>query len=257
MEFEVILIFLVAIFASFLTLISGFGLGTLLLPAFILVFDPLEAVAMTAVVHFANNVFKMGLLYKKVDRFVLLWFGVSGIVGAFIGAQLSVNITHSVAYSSLYEGGNDVTWFAFVVGVLMILFALQELFIGKRGFQFSKRALLPGGAISGFFGGLTGHQGALRSMFLLKSGLSTEAYIATGVGIALLVDITRIPIYLERMQNADLSSDWYVMLGAVVSAFIGAVIGKRLMKKVTYSVVQWIVGLLLIAIGIALILGVL
>ena len=47
---------------SLLTLFSGFGLGTLLLPAFAF-FLPLEvAVASTAVVHAANNLFKVGLL---------------------------------------------------------------------------------------------------------------------------------------------------------------------------------------------------
>lgn len=37
-----------------------------------------------------------------------------------------------------------------------------------------------GGLLSGFFGGLSGNQGALRSAFLLKAGLSKEAFIATG-----------------------------------------------------------------------------
>ncbi|MEZ4804275.1 MAG: hypothetical protein R2852_01970 [Bacteroidia bacterium] len=52
-----------------------------------------------------------------------------------------------------------------------------------------------GGLISGFFGGLSGNQGALRSMFLLKSGLNKEAYIATGILIAFAVDITRLSVF--------------------------------------------------------------
>jgi hypothetical protein len=46
-----------------------------------------------------------------------------------------------------------------------------------------------GGILSGFFGGLSGIQGAIRSAFLVKSGLKKEAYIATGVVIACFVDI--------------------------------------------------------------------
>jgi acyl-CoA reductase-like NAD-dependent aldehyde dehydrogenase len=38
-----------------------------------------------------------------------------------------------------------------------------------------------GGLLSGFFGGLSGHQGALRSVFLLRAGLTKESFIATGV----------------------------------------------------------------------------
>jgi uncharacterized membrane protein YfcA len=62
-----------ALAASLLTLISGFGLGTLLLPVFALFF-PLElAVGMTAVVHLLNNLFKFGLLWRAVDRQVAYW----------------------------------------------------------------------------------------------------------------------------------------------------------------------------------------
>ena len=51
----VALVLLVALAASLLSFFSGFGLGTLLLPAFAVV-APLDvAVAATAVVHLANN----------------------------------------------------------------------------------------------------------------------------------------------------------------------------------------------------------
>ncbi|MEO8167675.1 MAG: sulfite exporter TauE/SafE family protein, partial [bacterium] len=56
MEYAVVSI--VALLASGLTLFSGFGLGTLLLPAFLLFFPTELAIAMTAIVHFLNNIFK-------------------------------------------------------------------------------------------------------------------------------------------------------------------------------------------------------
>ena len=57
----------VAFTASGLTLFSGFGLGTLLMPAFALFFPIEVAVAATAIVHLANNIFKVGLVAKKAD----------------------------------------------------------------------------------------------------------------------------------------------------------------------------------------------
>ena len=60
---ELAIICLATFIASGLTLFSGFGLGTLLMPV-VAVFFPLEvAIAMTAVVHLANNLFK--LLLRK------------------------------------------------------------------------------------------------------------------------------------------------------------------------------------------------
>jgi len=59
---------LVALLGSGLTLFSGFGLGTLLVPVFA-IFFPIEiAIALTAIVHFLNNLFKLALLAKKQAR---------------------------------------------------------------------------------------------------------------------------------------------------------------------------------------------
>ena len=67
-----------------------------------------------------------------------------------------------------------------------------------------------GGVISGFFGGLSGHQGLFRSAFLVKSGLSKNSFIATGVGIAVLVDITRLSVYGSTIFTTSIiSSDGF------------------------------------------------
>ncbi len=77
-----------AFFTSLLTFFSGFGLGTLLLPVFAL-FVPVEiAVAATAVVHAANNVFKVGLLAKLARRDVVVRFGIPAVAASFLGALL-------------------------------------------------------------------------------------------------------------------------------------------------------------------------
>ena len=62
MPLETIIVALVALFASGLTLFSGFGLGTVLMPVFAVLFPLPVAIAATAVVHLANNVFKLLLV---------------------------------------------------------------------------------------------------------------------------------------------------------------------------------------------------
>jgi uncharacterized membrane protein YfcA len=82
-----VIVGLAAFSVSLLTLFSGFGLGTLLLPTFAL-FIPVEvAVASTAVVHAANNVFKVGLLAGGARRDIVLRFGAPAIVASFFGAS--------------------------------------------------------------------------------------------------------------------------------------------------------------------------
>ncbi len=248
-----ILIILVALGASLLTLISGFGLGTLLLPAFALFF-PLElAVAMTAVVHLLNNLFKFGILWREADRGVVLRFGVAGIVGAFLGARLLMQL-EELPY--VYPGIREpVSATRLVIGLLMMVFAFLELYPKAKRWSLSPQWLIPGGAISGFFGGLSGHQGALRSIFLLRSGLSKESFIATGVAIAVLVDMTRLPVYLRRMPDGLLSDQWLLLTLSTLAAFLGAWLGKRLIPKITFRAVQVLVGVMLLLIAGGLLAG--
>jgi len=62
-----VVITLTAILVSGLTLFSGFSLGTILMPAFALFFPIPVAIAATADVHLANNLFKLGLVGRQAD----------------------------------------------------------------------------------------------------------------------------------------------------------------------------------------------
>ena len=82
-----IVVTVAAFLAAGLTMYSGFGLGTLMLPVFAL-FLPVEmAVVATALVHGANNVFKVSLLGRHADLEVVLKFGLTAIVAAVFGAM--------------------------------------------------------------------------------------------------------------------------------------------------------------------------
>ena len=77
---------LTAFLAGGVTLFSGFGLGTLLMPVFALFFAIQAAIALTAIVHLFNNLLKLMLLGRYADRHVVLQFGVPAILAAFLGA---------------------------------------------------------------------------------------------------------------------------------------------------------------------------
>ena len=248
------IIILVAIAASLLTLVSGFGLGTLMLPVFALFF-PLEvAVGMTAVVHLLNNVFKFALMYRHVDRKVLLWFGVPGILGAWVGAKLLMLLGHGpTLYMGIREGVDGLD---LVIATLMVLFAITELLPHLAQFSFKRKYLVPGGMVSGFFGGLSGHQGALRTMFLLRAGLSKETFIGTGIAIALLIDLTRIPIYMQGLPAGILQERGLFLALVTIASFLGAYLGKRWITKITFRSVQLIVGAFMLLIALLLAAGV-
>jgi len=255
---------LTAFIAAGLTLYSGFGLGTMLLPVFALFFPVEMAVVATALVHGANNVFKVSLLGRFADKEVVLKFGLPAIAAAILGAltlgwfaqsesALTVEVNEAVF--------SKTTPAKLIVGLLMIGFALFELLPRFRSLKFERRYLSLGGLLSGFFGGLSGHQGALRSAFLAKTGLTTEGFVGSNAVIGFLVDLTRISVYVTLFTAAgghvSEFSGWSLVITGAVSAFCGVMLGKRFLHKVTMTSIQTLVGLLLFGVGFALVSGVL
>ncbi|MDX1912212.1 MAG: sulfite exporter TauE/SafE family protein [Saprospiraceae bacterium] len=255
---EIIIAF-VAFAASLLTLFSGFGLGTILTPAFGIFFPLNIAVALTGVVHLLNNFFKLALLGKNASKDLLLRFGIPSVVGGFLGA-LSLAALASLPVLFTWQWDEtvfSVTLLKLSIGILMIFFSLMEILPGLKNLEFSRRYLTMGGLLSGFFGGLSGHQGALRSAFLVKYGLNKEVFIATGVAIACMVDLTRLPVYFARFSAMDIAAQWQLLLIATFSAFAGAYLGARFLKKTTMPMIQKITAAMIVLIAVLLSAGIL
>ncbi len=124
MAWEFAVVVLVALVASTLTLFSGFGLGTLLLPAFALVF-PLEiAVAATAIVHLANNAWKGAMFWRDPDWRIVAMFGLPALLAAIVGAWLLLRIP---AHTLATHAGGSVTVLGLALGSLIVIFALFDL----------------------------------------------------------------------------------------------------------------------------------
>jgi uncharacterized membrane protein YfcA len=248
---------LAALLASGLTLFSGFGLGTLLMPV-VALFFPLElAIAMTAIVHLANNVFKLGLLGRKADRAVLLRFGLPAVAMAFVGAAALMLLGEVEPLHRYAAFGRtlEISAVKLVIGALIMAFVMLELSPAFARLALDRRWLPFGGMVSGFFGGLSGHQGAFRSMFLIKAGLDKEAFVATGVVLAVMVDVARMLVYGAGLGREDVAVEWPLVVAACAAAFAGAYAGARLLRKVTLRAVQLTVSGLLVVVALGLMTG--
>lgn len=255
----VLVICAVSMLASGLTLFAGFGLGTLLMPAFALFFPAEVAVGLTAVVHFANNLFKLGLLGRFADRATALRFGVTAVAGSYAGAKALVWLSGlgPLLVYSLAGRNFEATPVKVVIGTLLLAFAAIESSPRLSEFRIAPRLMPLGGLLSGFFGGLSGHQGALRSAFLVKAGLTKEQFVATGVVVACAVDVARLSVYAQHVSRGRLEENAALLAAACLSAFVGAFAGSRLLRKVTMRTIQNIVGAGLVLIALALLSGLL
>jgi len=258
---EYVVIALAALAASALTLFSGFGLGTLLMPVFALFFPVSLAIAATAVVHLANNLFKLFLVGRRADLRVVLRFGVPAALAAAAGAAALVVFDGLPSIGSWSWQGQafTITWLKLAVGLLIVGFALLESWPRFESLAFDPKWLPAGGLMSGLFGGLSGHQGAFRSAFLIRSGLDKDAFVGTSVVCSVVVDCVRLVVYgfaLGELPGlASVQGLGAPVAVAVASAFLGAYAGTRLLAKVTLRFVQRVVAAMLLGVGIALVLG--
>lgn len=256
-----IVIAVTALVVSCLTLFSGFGLGTLLMPAFALFFPVTVAIPATAVVHLLNNLFKVVLVGRNADWGVVIRFAVPAALAAVAGAMLLGLLADlpPVARYDLLGSNRDLHPVKLVIGAVIVAFALLELSPRFAALTLPPHYLPLGGLLSGFFGGLSGNQGAFRAAFLMKTGLGKEAFVATGVIASVIVDTVRLAVYGVSYYSAGfaaLSDDvGPIIVTALLAAFLGSFLGARLIEKVTLRFIQIVVAAMMVMVGAGLMTG--
>jgi uncharacterized protein len=251
---EIIVVSLAALLVALLTFFSGFGLSTILTPVFVIFFPVDLSIALTGVVHFFNNIFKLILVGKKADRQVLIQFGIPAVIASIIGAWVLLQITDLQPLFSytISDRKFEVLPVKFIIAILLVIFTVIDLLPNFGKLFLGKERLPVGGFLSGFFGGLSGHQGALRSAFLIRSGLSKESFIATAAVIAAFVDFTRLSVYASRFAITGLQDKLPLIVAATLSGITGSFIGSRLLKKISLRLINIYVAIMLIIIAILL-----
>ena len=194
------------------------------------------------------------------DAGVVLRFGAPAIVAAVGGALLLRGLAGIEPLLTWQLGARtcEITPVKLVIAALITLFAMLDLLERFQSIELPLRLLPVGGMLSGFFGGLSGHQGALRSAFLVRAGLSRDGFVGTAAVCSALVDFTRIGVYaiaalltggsIGRLEDGLPS----LVAVACVAAFTGTFLGKRLVRKVTLRTVQRLVAVLLVLLALAL-----
>jgi len=263
MNIEYFIICITSFLISIVTLFSGFGLGTVLMPVFAMFFPIPVAIASVAVVHLANNLFKALLVGKYAKTSVVIKFGIPSALTAALGAYLLSFFSNWLPLFSYHLFGRDfkITILGVVVGSIVMFSSIFELMPRFSRLSFDKGYIPLGGAISGFFGGVSGNQGILRSAFLIKSGLSKEEFIGTGVLCSIIVDTTRLlvygwAVYAQKFAEVFSKNLIGIVTAASIAAFIGSYIGSKLTNKITFRMLQIIVGSMLLILGFAMMVGV-
>ena len=254
---SIFIIAVTAFFASLLTLFSGFGLGTILMPVVAVFFPVAVAIALTAFVHLVNNLFKIALLWRYIKWRIVAGFGLPAMLAAIPGAWLLAGLSAlpEICHYSIGGVNGHITPVKMIVGLLLVIFATLEWMPAFKNLNVPAQALPVGGLLSGFFGGLSGHQGAFRSAFLIRAGLDKNQFVACNAMIAAMVDIARLAVYGLNIALLFAGVHPGLLVAATLAALAGALAGVLGLEKITIAFIQKLVAFALYLLGAILMAG--
>jgi hypothetical protein len=257
---ELLLLALLGAGASAITIVSGFGLNTVLVPAFAVLFPLPLAIAAVAVVHLIASAIRAVIFRAHINRVIawqfVPWAIVGGIVGAFILELLGA--VPVITTYPLFGLTKSITAVKVVVGVTIAALSFYELRRGSEVTGLSRVGVSAGALASGFFGGLSGNQGAIRSTVLIRAGLTPLGFAATGALAAIAIDLTRLVVYGTAGSITAILADAAIrdaIVAATIGAIAGALVGRQLLASLSsarlHLLVGWslVLGGLLIAVG--------
>ncbi len=233
---NVIIIACVTVLASCVGILSGFGLGTIMTPVLLLWLPFEQTILFVAIIHWFHNIWKILFFHHGIKWDVFMYFGVTSVVASFLGALLVSN-----------KAGFLLTF----LGVFLIAYSVLLFFLPRFHVRYNRINALFGGGISGFFAGIFGIRGALRSVFLSAYDLPKATYLGTIGAISFLIDTTRISVYLINGISLSSVLQWGMII-FIPTSLIGAYIGRYLVDKIPQKKFRIMIALFLFIMGLRL-----
>ena len=227
--------FVIAVVAGAIAAISGFGIGSLLTPLLAIPYGTKLAVAMVSIPHLVGTAARFIPLRKQVDRRIFLNFGILSAAGGLLGALLNA------------RAGSPALGMVF--GCLLIFAGASGLTGFIDHMHFGRAVAWAAGGLSGFFGGLVGNQGGIRSAALLGFDIRKEALVATATAIALIVDGARMPVYLA-VEPRQILSVWPTLVAAILGVLLGTFWGVRALRRIEETSFRKLLFSLILVLGV-------
>ena len=229
-----LLIMIAGIVAGGVASVAGFGIGSLLTPVFVTQVATQVAVAAVSIPHVVGTAARFWLLRGRVDRRLLVQFGLTSAAGGLTGALLQAR-TSSSGLTILF-------------GSLLLFVAASELTGLSKRMRFRGAAAWIAGALSGLLGGLVGNQGGIRSAAMLGVDVPRQAFVGTATAVALIVDGARLPVYLAT-SGAELLALWPTIVFATIGVVCGTLFGHRVLVRIPEEKFRPTVAMLLAILG--------
>jgi len=232
---ELIYLAPITLVAAMIGTMTGFGTSTIMVPILSL-FLPLPLVLLfVGVIHWFGDIWKILFFKKGFNWRLILLFGIPGIIASFWAAHLPLTLSEEFLKRLL--------------GLFLILYVALIWFKPNWKMKPVGSNALLGGALSGFFSGIFGVGGAVRSTFLSAFDLPKSVFIFTSGVIGLLIDSSRVTQYLIGGIRVE-GSLLLVLVICIPISLAGAYLAKELVDKIPQKFFRLFIAIALFLVGL-------
>jgi uncharacterized membrane protein YfcA len=224
----------VALVASTLAAVSGFGGAAVLLPILVATFGMREAIPILTVAQLIGNASRVWFNRRELDWQVVGWFAVGGIPLALIGGILFARA--------------PIPLLSRLLGLFLILVVIWRHVRPQTTTKPPVWSFSLIGAGASFLSALLGSVGPVMAPFFLAYGLVKNAYIGTEAMSTVVMHVFKLIAYHESSilpAHAVLAG---LSIGPVM--ILGSYLGKRIVARLPEKVFVWIIEATLLIAGV-------
>src|SRR3989344_3753160 len=138
---ELIGIGILVFIAPLVGTVTGFGIGTVMVPVMVAFYSLPQTLLFVGVIHLFGSLWKVLLFREGVNWKIIITFGITAVMASFIGASITIQAP-------------DVL-LKHILGLFLVAYAVS-VFVKSSIFDIPKNSgtLAVGGAVSGFTSGI-------------------------------------------------------------------------------------------------------
>jgi hypothetical protein len=182
-------------------------------------------------------------LHRQVDWRNVAWFGLPGMLGAWLGATLA----HWV------PGAVQLALFA-VVMLVAAWRMLRGAAMPRIEHEPQRMAVVAGGFAVGALSGLVGVGGGFLIVpaLVLLAGVPMVNAVGTSLAVIALNSFTGFAKYLGVLERHSLALDWGVLLAVAAVGIVGSLAGHRLGRRLPQATLRKGFGAFLVVMGLVI-----
>ena len=224
----------VALVASTLAAVAGFGGVAIMLPVLVWAVGVRDAVPLLTVAQLMSNLSRVWFNRGELSLPVVKWFALGAVPAAVVGGIIFATAPAAALIR--------------VLGVFLLVVVGYRHTTWGRGTRIGLRGFAPLGATSGIISATLGVVGPFMAPFFLAYGLVKGAYIGTEALATVVMHVVKHGVY----SKYALLSVNILLVGLAIGAvmFLGSYIGKRILNRLPENVFPYIIEVVLIVAGL-------